>query len=56
MNRGQKFQVRVVSVVVDALTHSVTALDHSGKVLAFYPATIGSEHDPSPVGNWKVWK
>jgi len=38
--------------VVDASTHSVTALDHS--VLAFYPATIGSEHDPSPVGNWKV--
>lgn len=42
------------SVVVDASTHSVTALDHGGKVLAFYPATIGSEHDPLPVGNWKV--
>ena len=42
------------SVVVDASTHSVTALDSSGHVLAFYPATVGSEHDPLPVGNWKI--
>ena len=42
------------SVVVDASTHSVTALDGSGKVLAFYPATVGSKHDPLPVGNWKI--
>jgi lipoprotein-anchoring transpeptidase ErfK/SrfK len=41
-------------VVVDASTHSVTALDVSARVLAFYPATVGSEHDPLPVGNWKV--
>ncbi len=32
----------------------VTALDSAGKVLAFYPSTVGSEHDPLPVGNWKV--
>jgi lipoprotein-anchoring transpeptidase ErfK/SrfK len=42
------------SVVVDASTHSVTALDGSGKILAFYPATVGSQHDPLPVGNWTV--
>jgi len=42
------------SVVVDASTHSVTALDGSNKVLAFYPATVGSEHDPLPVGHWTV--
>ncbi len=42
------------SVVVDASTHSVTALDSSGKILAFYPATVGSEHDPLPVGHWTV--
>jgi lipoprotein-anchoring transpeptidase ErfK/SrfK len=33
---------------------TVTALDANGKVLAQYPATIGSEHDPLPVGDWKV--
>lgn len=42
------------SVVVDASTHSVTALDGGGKILAFYPATVGSGHDPLPVGHWIV--
>jgi lipoprotein-anchoring transpeptidase ErfK/SrfK len=45
---------QAASVVVDASTHSVEALDPHGKVLAFYPASVGSEHDPLPVGNWKV--
>jgi lipoprotein-anchoring transpeptidase ErfK/SrfK len=42
------------SVVVDGSNRSVTALDASGKILAFYPATVGSEHDPLPVGNWTI--
>jgi lipoprotein-anchoring transpeptidase ErfK/SrfK len=42
------------SVVVDATTRSVTALDANGKTLAFFPATVGSEHDPLPVGKTKV--
>lgn len=42
------------SVVVDAATHSVTARDGGGRALAFYPATVGSQHDPLPVGNWKI--
>jgi lipoprotein-anchoring transpeptidase ErfK/SrfK len=42
------------SVVADAATRSVTALDGNGRTLAFYPATVGSEHDPLPVGNWKA--
>ena len=45
---------QAASVVVDASTHSVTALDGSGKILAFYPATIGSKHDPLPVGQSKI--
>ena len=45
---------QAASVVVDASTHSVTALDATGKILAFYPATIGSQHDPLPVGNSKI--
>jgi lipoprotein-anchoring transpeptidase ErfK/SrfK len=42
------------SVVADAATRTVTVLDGSGKILAFFPATVGSEHDPLPVGNWQV--
>jgi len=41
-------------IVVDKSDSSVEALDGSGKVLAFYPATIGSIHDPLPIGAWKV--
>jgi lipoprotein-anchoring transpeptidase ErfK/SrfK len=32
----------------------VEAQDESGKVLAFYPATMGSQHDPLPIGDWKI--
>jgi lipoprotein-anchoring transpeptidase ErfK/SrfK len=33
---------------------SVEAVSESGVVLARYPATIGSTHDPLPLGTWKV--
>jgi len=42
------------TVVVDGLTRSVEALDVNGNVLAFFPATVGSEHDPLPLGIWKI--
>jgi len=42
------------SIVVDASTRTVTALSGDGKVLASYPATIGSAHDPLPIGTWKI--
>jgi lipoprotein-anchoring transpeptidase ErfK/SrfK len=42
------------SVVVDGNDLSVETLDRDGAVLARYPASVGSEHDPLPVGNWKV--
>jgi lipoprotein-anchoring transpeptidase ErfK/SrfK/peptidoglycan hydrolase-like protein with peptidoglycan-binding domain len=45
---------QAASVIVDGSVQSVTALDSSGKILAFYPATVGSEHDPLPVGNWSI--
>ena len=41
-------------VIVSKGESSVRALDGSGKLLAFYVATIGSEHDPLPVGEWKI--
>jgi lipoprotein-anchoring transpeptidase ErfK/SrfK len=33
---------------------SVRVYDADGKLMAFYMATIGSTHDPLPLGNWKV--
>jgi lipoprotein-anchoring transpeptidase ErfK/SrfK len=41
-------------VVVDADTLSVAALDANGTVLAQYPASVGSEHDPLPVGGFAI--
>jgi lipoprotein-anchoring transpeptidase ErfK/SrfK len=41
-------------VVVSKSESSVAALDRDGRVLAWYAATIGSEHDPLPLGNWKI--
>jgi lipoprotein-anchoring transpeptidase ErfK/SrfK len=41
-------------VVVDKSDAAVAAVDAQNKVLARYPATMGSEHDPLPLGSWKV--
>ena len=45
---------KAASVVVNGSDHSVTARDSEGKILAFYPASVGSFHDPLPVGKWKI--
>ncbi|HEX3877763.1 MAG TPA: L,D-transpeptidase [Bryobacteraceae bacterium] len=44
----------VASISVSKSSRVVQALDASGKPVATYPATIGSEHDPLPIGEWKV--
>jgi lipoprotein-anchoring transpeptidase ErfK/SrfK len=41
-------------VVVDQSDRAVIVHDAAGKVLARYPASMGSEHDPLPIGEWKV--
>ena len=33
---------------------TVEAIDQKGVVVATYPATIGSVHDPLPLGKWKI--
>ncbi|MBK8595060.1 MAG: murein L,D-transpeptidase [Holophagales bacterium] len=43
-----------LSVRVSEKDHSVVALASDGSVRARYPATVGSEHDPLPVGEWKI--
>jgi len=45
---------KAAKVVVSVSDGSVTALDARNVVLARYPATLGSEHDPLPLGDWKI--
>jgi lipoprotein-anchoring transpeptidase ErfK/SrfK len=40
--------------VVVTTAGKVTAFDEAGNLLAHYPCTSGSEHDPLPIGEWKV--
>ena len=43
-----------VRVTVSAGTRTVTAYGPGDKVIAVYPATMGGEHDPLPIGNWTI--
>jgi lipoprotein-anchoring transpeptidase ErfK/SrfK len=45
---------KAASVVVSKSRRAVAALDAAGKILARYPSTSGSEHDPLPLGKWKI--
>jgi lipoprotein-anchoring transpeptidase ErfK/SrfK len=47
-------KAKAASVVVSKSERTVTALDFRGKVIAQFPASTGSEHDPLPIGDWKV--
>jgi lipoprotein-anchoring transpeptidase ErfK/SrfK len=42
------------TVVVRKSDMTVSVLDEAGKVLAQFPASAGSEHDPLPIGKWKI--
>jgi lipoprotein-anchoring transpeptidase ErfK/SrfK len=46
--------VKAASVVVRKSDHTVSALDANGDVIAQFPATMGSAHDPLPIGKWKI--
>jgi lipoprotein-anchoring transpeptidase ErfK/SrfK len=46
--------LKAYRVVVSKGKRSVDALAEDGTVLASYPATMGSEHDPLPLGEWQV--
>jgi lipoprotein-anchoring transpeptidase ErfK/SrfK len=43
-----------VTVTVTDRTKSLEAKNEAGDVIFFAPVTVGSEHDPLPVGEWKV--
>jgi lipoprotein-anchoring transpeptidase ErfK/SrfK len=41
-------------IMVDRSARTLTLYDTAGKAIAQFPASTGSDHDPLPVGNWKV--
>lgn len=43
-----------VTVIVSKADGDLTARDKDGKVIFFAPVTTGSEHDPLPLGEWKI--
>ncbi len=45
---------RAVRVVVSKSKRTVTACGPGQKLLAQYPATLGGEHDPLPIGHWII--
>lgn len=47
-------KVEGMTIRVSKSQGSVEALDEAGVVLARYPATTGSAHDPLPLGTWKI--
>ena len=44
----------VTKIVVDKDRQTVKAYGQTGELVAFYPATVGSEEKPSPVGTFKI--
>jgi lipoprotein-anchoring transpeptidase ErfK/SrfK len=43
-----------VVITVAKGTSALTVADASGRVVFYAPVTTGSEHDPLPIGEWKV--
>ncbi|MES2263180.1 MAG: L,D-transpeptidase [Pseudomonadota bacterium] len=45
---------RAATIVIDRSDRVLTLRDGAGQVIAQFPASTGSEHDPLPIGTWKV--
>ncbi|MDX8517433.1 L,D-transpeptidase [Mesorhizobium dulcispinae] len=54
VGRGDPPPTVVASVEIDKVSRQVRALDPSGKPVAVYPASIGSEEKPAPSGSAEV--
>jgi len=45
---------KAAKVIISQSDSTLTLVNASGKTIAQFPASIGSKHDPLPLGNWKV--
>ncbi len=53
-NVGARALPAAATIVVDRSDRTLSLLDATGRVMAQMPSSTGSEHDPLPVGQWKV--
>jgi lipoprotein-anchoring transpeptidase ErfK/SrfK len=51
---GTQALPKASQIVVSKNQRVLMLLDSAGKQIAQYPASTGSEHDPLPIGHWKV--
>lgn len=47
-------QPQAAKIVVSKSEGTLKAYDAAGKLIGMYTATMGSQHDPLPIGKWKV--
>jgi len=47
-------QPKADKIVVDKSAGTLLAYDAGGKIVAAFTATMGSTHDPLPLGDWKI--
>ena len=52
--KQRRADASVATIVVDKTARNVRAYDKDGKLIAFYPATIGSTEKPAPSGTFQV--
>lgn len=45
---------RAAKIVISSAERSLRAFDDEDRLIAFYPITAGSSHDPLPVAEWKI--
>lgn len=53
-NVAREYAVPADKVIVSKNNRTVSTFRADGTLLAQYPATMGSEHDPLPIGDWKI--
>ncbi|MDB5438567.1 MAG: murein L,D-transpeptidase [Caulobacteraceae bacterium] len=49
-----KTQPKAARIIVDKSEKNVRVYDAAGALIAQFPATLGSSHDPLPLGDWKI--
>jgi lipoprotein-anchoring transpeptidase ErfK/SrfK len=52
--RAPKRSITATRVFVSRATSALTVTDARGRVIFHAPVSVGSEHDPLPLGHWKV--
>jgi lipoprotein-anchoring transpeptidase ErfK/SrfK len=45
---------KAAKIIVSKTRHTLEVFNSAGRLVAEYPVTSGSQHDPLPIGNWKV--